>query len=150
MLLATEIPGFFFLSFLRREKVTFCSKRLQKYSSHVFICTSCQHILRVRILQLAKNKVKTTKLKSTNHTTEKTHLTKSRNFQHQISTFHIAGLYKQVCPQQLMKNLMLAVMSAIPVSSTGYQYVLNSLPKYLQNKKRNKKRIHNYLFRSST
>lgn len=102
-LLATEIPGFFFfLSFLRKEKVTFYSKRLQKYSFHFCICTSCQHTLWVRILHfLSKNKVKTIKVKSTNHMTMKSHLTKSRKVstKFQFQPFKIAGLYKQVCPQ---------------------------------------------------
>lgn len=46
--------------------------------------------------------------------TEKSHLTKSRNVstKFQSQPFNIAGLYKLVCPRQLMKMSMLAVVSA--------------------------------------
>lgn len=96
---------FFPLSFLKKEKVTFYSKRLQKYSVHfVFI----HHVNRFCKLGcyvfcfLSKNKMKTIKTKIyKSYQTEKSHLTKSRNVstKFQCQPFSIAGLYKQVCPQ---------------------------------------------------
>lgn len=73
-LLATEIPGLFFLFFSKERKSNILFNKTAKIQFPFCICTSCQHIVWVKILQFLIKK-QSEKVKFTNCMTKKLHLT---------------------------------------------------------------------------